>query len=336
VLRNEGKPDTRNLLRKIFITVTASAATFAATTSVKEKDVWPLLLSVFVGGVTLVVQFLLEVEARQASVEAGLVAFARSQREVTQQLEASVKAQLEGFNQANSLLARLDSGPLGRESVLTLVQHSADLNRSAPALTHRLAAAEILTVSNFLKDLGRGSEVAADGDGWPWTFILTNNAEATIDATSHMARGGSDEGLWDDDLWTSELGLRYLDLQSQAIQRGVVIRRIFILETWALAENVELRRICDLQCARGIDVRLIDVATATGMAGSHIPMVIFDKAVSFELTPSRFQAAFPGFVKTTLVLNPFQVHERFEMFQRLWGGGMAYERTLGQAKRQDT
>jgi hypothetical protein len=68
----------------------------------------------------------------------------------------------------------------------------------------------------------------------------------------------------------------------------------------------------------GIDVRLIDASKASSVASKHGPLVIFDAAISFELTPSRFPNAVPGFIKTALVLNPFQVHERVKMFQRLW------------------
>jgi hypothetical protein len=117
-----------------------------------------------------------------------------------------------------------------------------------------------------------------------------------------------------------------LDLQALAIKRGVTIRRIFILEKLSLAELPELRQICDDQCAKGVDVRLIDAETAAAVASRHVPLVLFDRAISLELTPSRFHTAAPGFVKTTLVLNPFQVHERLEMFERLWIGGTKVDR----------
>lgn len=321
----EGKSDTRNLLWKIFITCAAAAGTYAATTFVHQDDMLALMLSAFVGGVTLVVQFMLDVEARQISVDTSLSAFEKHQEELTAQLEGSVKLQLERFNQANRLLARLDSGPLGRQLVMDLVQHAGDLNGSAPALAHRLAESGISEVSNFISDLSGGREVAADGDGWPWTFTLTSSAHETIDATSYSARGDGEQSLWDDDMWTSELGQRYLKVQSEAIQRGVTVRRIFILEEMALAEHAELRNNCDQQVRLGIDVRLIDAAKAANIAGGHIPLVIYDRAISFELTQSRFPAARPGFIKTTLVLNPFKVHERWEMFQRLWDGASKYE-----------
>lgn len=323
--KDHGKPGTRKLLRKIFITVAASAATFAATAFVDDADAWPLMLSAFVGGVTLVVQFLLDVEARQLSVDTNLLAFALHQTELTRQLETAVKIQLERFNQANSLLSRLDSGPLGRQPVVELLQHAADLHHSAPALAHRLAESEISDLSNFLKDLGRGREVTEGGDGWPWTFTLTASVQQTIDATSYSAQGDKERSLRDDDMWKSELGQDYLELQALAVERGVAIRRIFILENPRLAKHSELLEICEQQCGLGIDVRLIDASTAAGIARSHTPMVIFDNAISFELTTSRFPDAAPGFIKTTLVLNPFLVHERVKMFQRLWEGASKYE-----------
>ena len=323
--KSDGKTDTRSLFWKIFITFAASTATYSATTFVEQKETQALMLSAFVGGVTLVVQFLLDVEARQVSVDADLQAFERRQAELSHNLEMSVKVQLERFNEAVGLLARLDSGPLGRQSVIDILQHAADLNHSSlPALSHQLAQSELSTVSNFIKDLGRGREVAAEGDVWPWMNSLTMSVQKTIDATSYSARGEIEQGLFDDDSWMSELGQRYLDLQERAIQRGVGIRRIFLLETPQLANHPQLREICDQQSRLGIDVRLIDAEKANQVASGHIPLIIFDRAVLVELTPSRFPTARPGFIKTTLVLNPFQVHEKFEMFQRLWGGAKEY------------
>ena len=324
---DKGRSDARNLLRKILVTCAAGAATFAVTTFFDKDDMLALMLSAFVGGVTFVVQFLREVEVRQGSVDHNVTAFSQYQRELTNQLETSVKTQLERFNQANSLLAQLDAGPLGRQPILELVQYAADVDYSALPLLHQLAESEISKCSNFLKDLGRGREVTADDEGWGWTFTLTTNVQQSVDATSYIARDDKKvSSLWDDDAWTSEHARLYLRLQAQAIKRGIAIRRIFILETLELAEHPELRRICDEQCTIEIDVRLIDAQTAAAIARGHVPLVIFDRAISLELTPSRFPEAAPGFVKTTLVLNPFQVRDRSEMFERLWIGGTKVNR----------
>jgi len=317
----KGRSDARNLLRKIFITCAAGAGTYGVTTFFQKDDMLALMLSAFVGGVTFVVQFLREVEARQGSVDHNLTTFAQHQRDLRNQIETSVKSQLERFNQANSVLAQLDSGPLGRQPILELAQYAAEVDYAALPLVHRLAGSEISKLSGFLKDLGRGREVTASDDGWGWTFMLTINVQQSVDATSYIARGGEEVGsLWDDDGWTSEHAQRYLDLQAQAIKRGVAIRRIFVLETLSLAQHPELRRICEEQSGKGIDVRVIDAGAATAIASRHAPLVIFDHAISLELMPSRFPVAKPGYVKTALVLNPFQVHERFEMFERLWIG----------------
>jgi len=324
---DKGRSDTRNLLRKILITCAAGAGTYVLTTFFEKDDMLALMLSAFVGGVTFVVQFLREMEVRQGSVDHNLTTFAHDQRDLRNQIETSVKIQLERFNQANSLLARLDTGPLGRQPILELAQYAADVDHSAPTLAHRIAQSEIADLSSFLKDLGRGREVTADHDGWGWTLTLASYAQQSVDATSYIARGDTElSRLWDDDGWTSEHARRYLQLQSSAIQRGVAIRRIFILETLELAQHRELRRICEEQSDKGIDVRVIDAERATGVASRHVPLVIFDRAISLELTPGRFPTAAPGFVKSTLVLNPFQVHERFEMFERLWLGATKLER----------
>jgi hypothetical protein len=314
------------LLRKILITLAISAATLLATTFVDQSDEWALMLSAFVGGVTLVVQFLVDVESGQNSVRVHLGSFAQHQLEMTHQLQASVHDQLQRSSEANSLFSRLDSGPLKRDLVVELVQHAADLHHFVPDLALKLAEAEILAASSFIRELGRGSQVAVDNDGWQWTFTLTDSVKQSIDATSYVAWGGNKETVRDDDMWRSEQSQRYLEAQAKAIQRGVAIRRIFVLETMELADHPDLRQICGQQCQLGIVIRLIDQKTASNIDGSHIPLVIYERnAISFELTPRRFHTESPPHVKTTLVLQTSQVHKRTEMFERLWNGARRYE-----------
>ena len=321
----KGRSNARDLLRKILVTCVAGAGTYAVTTFFDKDDMLALMLSAFVGGVTLVVQFLRDVEARQGSVDHNLSTFGQRQQDLSNQLDTSVKARLDSFNRTNAHLTRINAGPLEQEPVVELLKHIADLGTSAPALAHRLADAEISNVSSFIKDLGAGRQVAVDGDNWSWIYTLTNAARHGIDATSYSARGDSDQGLLDDDMWLSPLGQRYMEMQAAAIQRGVTIRRIFVLETPQLAQHAVLRRIGNQQCAAGIDVGLIDAATASNVAADHIPLIMFDHQISLDFTTSRFPSAIPGFIKTTMVLNPYDVHARHEMFQRLWESAKRYE-----------
>jgi hypothetical protein len=320
-------------LRKIFITCVAGGGTYVVTTVFDQQEMLALMLSAFVGGVTLVVQFLREVEARQGSVDHNLTAFGRRQEDLSSQLDVSVKTRLDNFNRTNAHLARIDAGPLEREPVVELLKHIADLGTSAPTLAHRLAEAEISNASTFIKGLGAGHPVTYEGDNWSWIYTLTNAVEHSIDATSYSARGDSEQGLLDDDMWLSALGQRYIEMQARAIQRGVTIRRIFVLETPQLAQQPVLRRICDQQHGIGIEVGLIDAATASIVApGSkefpgHIPLIMFDHQISLDFTTSRFPSEIPGFIKTTMVLNPYDVRARPAMINRLWESAKKYEST---------
>jgi len=314
-------------LRKIIITCAAGAGTYAVTTFFQKDDMLALMLSAFVGGVTFVVQFLREVEARQGSVDHNLTTFAQRQHDLSNRLEASVKDRLDNFNRTNAHLARIDAGPVGQKSVIELLEHIANLGSSAPPLAYLLAEAEISAASSFIKGLGLGHQVTFEGDNWSWIYTLTNGVRHSIDATSYSARGDSEQSLLDDDMWLSSLGQRYIEMQATAIQRGVTIRRIFVLETPQLAQHPELRRICDQQYGIGIDVGLIDAATASHVDEKHMPMIMFDHQISLDFTTSRFPSAIPGFTKTTMVLNPYEVHWRHETFKRLWDSAKKYEKT---------
>jgi hypothetical protein len=98
-----------SVLRKILIAGIIGAVTFAVTTFTHQPPTWSVLLSVFISGVALVVQFLVDVENRLDALR----------QEV---LDAS---------SASKLFELPDSGPLSRAAVLQLVTHVASIDTPA-------------------------------------------------------------------------------------------------------------------------------------------------------------------------------------------------------------
>ena len=62
----------------------------------------------------------------------------------------------------------------------------------------------------------------------------------------------------DGGLWTSDLGIRYLELQREAITRKVRIRRIFVFENAEMALDEDFLRITQMQRDVGVEVRMLD------------------------------------------------------------------------------
>jgi hypothetical protein len=285
---------SRSLQRKVLITAIVGAATFAATTAADQDPAWSWLLSVFVSGVTLVVQFLIELDGRVDAVRAEVVAVA----------------------DAGRLLDRSGAGLLGRDAVLDLARHAANLGAGTPESARQLARAEVHRVSEFLADLGSGRQVVYDGDDWYWCMSLVAHARSTIDATTYFsARDG--QPVSDDDMWFSELGQRYLDLQAAAVRRGVAVRRIFVVGDSGHLDHPQVLRLVAQQRQLAIAVRRLDASTLASASGTNLPMVIFDGEILYEQTPTRFPAA-PGYTKTTLVLDASHVNAMAERFDQLW------------------
>ena len=285
------------MLRKFLIASLVGAATFVVTTFAHQVPAWSWLLSVFVSGVALVVQFLADTDARLNTLR----------REV---LDLSAAGEL--FEVPNS-------GPLPRDALLHFVRQVVGFDSAMSPLARHLAEVEVGRVSSLLKDLSLGNQLVCDGDDWYWCMTLTAHASAGIEAMTFFSSkdGGS---VFDDDLWLSELGKKYLHQQVEAVARGVRVRRIFVLENAGLVNDVQFRQLFDQQRRAGIEVRYVIAADLPGAVDSVVPMVIFDDCVLYEQTPARFHSV-PGYVKTTLVLQLPQVQAATRKFQQLWSSG---------------
>jgi hypothetical protein len=188
-------------------------------------------------------------------------------------------------------------------------------------LLQRLARREIERVTSFVRQLPVGSEIAYDGEDRDWLLGLTREAESSIDAISLSTVDAGVRGL-DGGLWTSDLGLRYLELQREAITRKVRIRRIFVFENADMALDEDFLRITEIQRAVGVEVRMLDhMLIPAGMQSMIFDFIVFDGTVSYETTPATAFAVGqtrPGILRTRLAPMPGQVRDREDQFEQLW------------------
>jgi hypothetical protein len=292
------------LLRRIALTAAVGTVTFGLTNLTNQPLPWTLTLSVLIGGMTLLAQFLVDVEHRQESVEYRLEVLDRSSTAVAQQVKETVRREVSRFHENGQLLDRLAVSPLQADTLLRLLQLSVDVPQHSPGLARELSQAQIDTAVSFLEQLSHG-EVSYDGEDRDWLLTLTSHARHTISATS-ATRSVNGLGIVDGGLWSSELGHRYLDAQREAVRRGVVIRRIFVLERGLLADDARVRKICDQQRSAGITVRILDASAMTLARVLLLPdLAIFDNEICYELTtgPRLGAAETPFFIKTLLVVR---------------------------------
>src|SRR5262249_1809479 len=129
-------------------------------------------------------------------------------------------------------------------------------------------------------------------------------------------------------LWSFELGHRYLDAQREAVRRGVVIRRIFVLEQGTLADDARIRKMRDQQGSAGITVRILEASAMPPAGGLLLPeLAIFDDEVCYELAtgPRLGAAETPYFVKTLLVTRLRAVQTQIQRFDDYWKLSQPYE-----------
>jgi hypothetical protein len=184
----------------------------------------------------------------------------------------------------------------------------------------RLAQREIKRVTGFVQELPGGREVAYDGEDREWLLGLTQDAERSVDAISLSTVDAGMRGF-DGGLWTSDLGARYLELQREAVARGIVIRRIFVFETEDLAGDDTFLNITKIQRDVGVQVRMLDHQLIPEWLRSMIiDFIIFDGAVSYETTPATsFNAGTrPAIVRTLLAPISDRVAELQNRFEQLW------------------
>lgn len=206
--------------------------------------------------------------------------------------------------------------------VLTGFLESADaVSGSANSLLGRLARREIERVTSFMRQLPLGREITYDGEDREWLLGLTQEVQHSIEAISLPTVDSAPRGF-DGGLWTSDLGVRYLELQRQAIDRGTSIRRIFAFEDEDLMRSELFLRNVQMQRDAGIDVRVLDFELIPeSLQGMIFEFVIFDEEVSYEMMPNtlltynRFR---PIIVRTILVPIPSRIKELKNRFEHMW------------------
>ena len=302
-------------IRKIFITILTGGLAYFITDLIgsEQPQVWVITVTVLIGGITFIVQFMSDFEHRLESVE-------EKQKIHLAEMRSLVKDGFAKTSDATALFQAVEASALRTDTVTQLVRYSTQITPNSPPLVYGFAQSQINRMSQFLKELGEGEEVCHDGEDRDWILGLTMQSQDTIEATSLSTVDAGGSGFHGG-LWTSDFGQRYLQLQRDAMHRGVVIRRVFVFDTPGQTRESDFLRIYRQQRDLGIHARVLDQSAIPYALKSLLyDFIVFDGVISYEVTPaSRVEDTMkPTIVKTNLTLQPERVKERMRRFEELW------------------
>ncbi|XVU22190.1 DUF6879 family protein [Actinoplanes sp. CA-054009] len=291
-------------LRMALVAVATGGITYLITNGLDQPAAVSLILAVLIGGIALIIRFLVDFEKRLAAVE-------KVQRDSVEDTRKLVGDAFAEISDATALFGLIEASALQTDLVTQLVRNSTTISPDSPPIVYQFVQAKIKEMSDFLKQLAEGGTVTYYGEDRDWLLGLTRHAAESIDAVSLAAV--------DHDLWQSEIGQRYLDAQRRAARAGKRVRRIFVLDDPAMEKDPGLRAAYQEQREMLIDVRLLDrSAVPTPLQVQVRDLIIFDDTLAYETTPTTTDPRLAQVAETRLVLTDSRVKECAQLFRELW------------------
>jgi hypothetical protein len=285
------------VLLKILITGATGAVAYLLTNMTHQPQIWSLTMSVFIGGVALVVQFLVDVDNRMTA------------------LSQHVDRRFVQISQATELFGQLEASTLRTDPMVALVQHAARIDLAKDSLRTRLVQSMVHDMSEFFEQI---VDLRAEyrGGEHDWLFALVQNAKVSVKATSTIGPKGT--ALVDEEFWTSQEARAYLAHQKDAVQRGVKIRRIFLLYDDSLVGSPALQSIVQDNVDVGVKVRVLPPSLLPSAAARPLDFVLFDDEISYELSSASLPQGGSIVHRTALELRTELVLDRKAKFEEMW------------------
>jgi hypothetical protein len=299
---------------RIVASLLLGAGTYVLTNSVGQSNTESILLSVFVGGVVLVAQYLAQSERQiseslaqsQRQISESLV---QSQRQISESL-ALFERHVDGLSRSTRFHEAVEASPLDVASLEKLVANLATIKNLGSDLVSQLVMGEVARLMNFVAEVTDGSTFYP-GEDREWLLALTKAAQGEISATSSTTVDGS--------FWGSELGEQYLNAQRDAVLRGVQVRRIFLVENEDYLSDHAFSQVRARHEQLKIDHRVLlgsDLSDLT--RGKYRNFALFDKRIYYQVSNPPLLHPRGAVVETWLSLKHKQVSEQTQFFEELW------------------
>lgn len=279
----DGTVEAPHFVRKLLVALACGLVTYVITTATDQPTVWELTITVFISGVALIVQNLMDVESRLVWV-----------------------------SEATRTRKQIEDAKLPTAVVMELISATTAIGPTEPDIIYAFAEAEVQRLTALLKDM-RTDECSFPGEDNDWLVTLTHCAKRSIDATSTVV---------DVVFWDTDLGRRYLTAQHEASRRGVRVRRLFVVDSQADIDDV-LRRRCEQHVRHGVQVRIAVFSELPEEAKTDKvrDCIVFDDEATYEVQPELVRER-PVIDVTRMVWRDKQVEQRAQRFEDLWAVGV--------------
>lgn len=311
------KPNpSKRLTMKIVISIFIGGLTYLITERLlKDNEPMALMTSVFMAGVIFVAQFLYEMESRMAK-------FGTSMDSHLDNVELKLNTNLKDLGHGAHLAQLLGRSPLPVDKVDGLVQDAIEVTASHPRLSAAMVISEVQRFATILRELRYHDTASYPGEDRDWLLSLAENANLSIKAISLATVDAGGHNFVDGGLWRSDLGIRYLDLQEEALtERKVKIQRIFVSDLPDDSTAYLLSEIFNPQRELGIEVRTLHPESIRGTAASKLhDFIVFDDELVYETTAAVVNNPkdTPKTLTTKISVDKDTVDDKSRFFDLLW------------------
>ncbi|GAA0578394.1 hypothetical protein GCM10010172_74040 [Paractinoplanes ferrugineus] len=296
--------ETSSVIRTALLTVTSGGVTFLITNGTHQDTSISITLSILIGGIALLVRFLVDFEKRLVAVE-------KLEKDGMAEMRRLVAGAFGQIGEATRLYRDIESSSLHTELITRVVRSSTKISPESPPIVLEFAKAKMSEMAELFELLTKGGTATYNGEDRDWLLGLTKAATKSIDAISMAAV--------DHDLWQSEIGLRYLDAQGQAAGAGKRVRRIFMLDEPETFHDPALRRVYREQREILIQVRMLAWRDVPARLRVKVrDRIIFDDILAYESMPTTGDPKQAQVAETRLILKAASLAEYTLLFGELW------------------
>jgi len=323
---NQGS--TRFVLREVLLTLGSGAAALGIALLAGAGGPAAATVAVVTAGAAvtadLLRDFRLRLDRADLRTQAAIEKAGAAMEQAAGQFRAEVAQR---FAQLTTIPEAFGLKPLDQTRAAELVKVVQDAyafeHRSSP-LANSFVLAEAQRFNLLLHQL-RAGEGTYDGEDRDWLLTLARSCGRTLDATSLSTTDAGGRLRFSGGFWESDLGLHYLELQADAVARGVAVRRVFILENPKVTADTAYQEMCERQTRLGIEVRyLTPDMLSVNLLNKLDDFILFDNEISYESVASLAPGdnARPVISSTHLVLNRNLVAKRVRQFAELWDAAL--------------